>query len=315
MTASIDVDPTDERLLSGLVAAAAHTLSHAGIDSPRFDAEVLLAHALDVERSGLATLLVMGARADDAQVAAFEALVQRRASRVPLQHLTGRAPFRRIELSVGPGVFVPRPETELVAGYAIEWCRLHGLDAARVIDLCSGSGAIAASIAVELPQASVVAVERDDDAVLWLRRNIEELELRDRVEVLHADARHVSDHGLRPASFDVVVTNPPYVPDAAIIRDPEAAEHDPPAALWGGPDGLDVVRGLERQAAALLRPGGLLVIEHADVQGAALPALLAAAPDSAWVDVVDHPDLNERPRYTVAIRAGDEPGTSREVSS
>jgi release factor glutamine methyltransferase len=209
---------------------------------------------------------------------------------------------------VGPGVFVPRPETELVAGHVID--HLAGIDReSTVVDLCSGSGAIALSIASEVPQAQVHAVELDDDAVLWLRRNVDELALRPRVSVVHADATSVSE--VLPALVgrcDVVVSNPPYVPDDAVIRDPEVVAHDPARALWGGADGLDVVRGLERQAAALLAPGGLLVVEHADVQGESLPALLVSATDvdgtPTWVEVVDHVDLADRPRFTTAVRAG-----------
>jgi release factor glutamine methyltransferase len=227
----------------------------------------------------------------------------RRAHREPLQHIVGSTPFRRIDLAVGPGVFVPRPETELVAQSALD--ELHHLDAddTLVVDLCSGSGALALSIAVECPSVHVHAVELSDDAVLWLRRNVEELQLRDRVAVHHADAASAPEgfDGL----VDVLVCNPPYIPTGATIRDREAAEHDPPLALWGGQDGLDVVRSVIANAERLLRPGGLLLIEHADVQGETLPALLAARladGRQCWTEVADHRDLNDLPRFTSARR-------------
>lgn len=261
------------------------------------DAELLLAAVLDVPRAALLT------RDDvpDAALARFEALVDQRADRVPLQHLTGRAPFRYLELAVGPGVFVPRPETEQLAGWAIE--AVGGIAAPVVVDLGSGSGALALSIAHEVPAASVVAVERDPAALAWTRHNAAARKAAgDRpVEVVAGD---MTDPGLLPeldGTVDLVVSNPPYVPDGARVPR-EVADHDPPLALWGGPDGLDVVRGLLVTAARLLRPGGRLGIEHADAQGTALPALVRAS--GQWTEVADHPDLAGRPRFTTARRPG-----------
>lgn len=247
-----------------------------------------------------ARLLTLDAVPDDA-AARFAALVAERAARVPLQHLTGSAAFRFLELSVGPGVFVPRPETELIAGWVLD--RIAGSDRPRVVDLGSGSGAIALSVAHEHPGARVVAVERDAGAIEWTRHNaaVRAAAGDTPVEVLVGD---MTDDGLLPAldgAVDVVVSNPPYVPDGARLPR-EVADHDPPLALWGGPDGLDVVRGLLRTAARLLRPGGWLGIEHADVQGAALPALVRAA--GSWTDVADHRDLAGRPRFTTARLVG-----------
>ncbi|ADB76710.1 peptide chain release factor N(5)-glutamine methyltransferase [Geodermatophilus obscurus] len=280
-----------------LLADAARRLADAGVESPRVDAELLLAHVLGVSRAGLLTL---GEVPDDA-VARFEGLAGQRADRVPLQHLTGRAPFRSLELAVGPGVFVPRPETEQLVEWAL--ARLAGLAEPVVVDLGSGSGAIALSIAHEHPGARVTAVERDPGAIEWTRHNAASRAAAGDtpVDVLSGD---MTDPGLLrelDGTVDLVVSNPPYVPDGATVPR-EVADHDPPLALWGGPDGLDVVRGLLRTAARLLRPGGGLGIEHADQQGGALPALVRAS--GSWTGVEDHPDLAGRPRYTTAHRTG-----------
>ncbi len=268
------------------VAAATEILAAAGVASPRHDAEALAAHLLGVSRGDLV-------RHETLDRPAYDALVARRAAREPLQHLTGRAAFRHVEVAVGPGVFVPRPETELIAGTAIEAART--LDRPVVVDLYSGSGAIAISMAHEVPAAVVHAVESEDDAVAWLRRNASGTA----VVVHHADV-----DGCLPdmdGSMDVVVANPPYVPLGAAIRDPEVAAHDPASALWSGDDGLDALRVLERNAARLLRAGGLLVAEHADVQGVAAPAIFADP--ARWIDVAEHADLAGRPRYLTARRA------------
>ncbi|MCF6505966.1 peptide chain release factor N(5)-glutamine methyltransferase [Blastococcus sp. MG754426] len=280
-----------------LLGGAAARLAEAGVESPRVDAELLLAHALGVPR---ARLLVLD-EVDDAAATRFEALVAQRADRVPLQHLTGRAPFRYLELAVGPGVFVPRPETEQLVGWALE--RLAGIAEPVVVDLGSGSGAIALSLAHEHPGAQVTAVERDPGAIAWTRHNAGARAAAGDtpVDVLAGD---MTDPGLLrelDGRADLVVSNPPYVPDGARVPR-EVADHDPPLALWGGPDGLDVVRGLLVTAARLLRPGGWLGIEHADQQGESLPAVVRS--HGAFTDVDDHPDLAGRPRYTTARRSG-----------
>ncbi len=261
------------------------------------DAELLLAAALGVPRGRLLTL-------DDVApgpAARFSGWVDQRASRVPLQHLTGTAPFRHVELAVGPGVFVPRPETEQVAGWVLD--RIAGLAAPTVVDLGTGSGAIALAVANEHPGARVVAVERDPGAIEWTRHNAAARTAAGDtpVEVLGGDMTDPQLLRELDGAVDVVVSNPPYVPDDARLPR-EVAEHDPPLALWGGPDGLDVVRGLLVTAARLARPGGWLGIEHADQQGGALPALVRAS--GGWTGVADHPDLAGRPRYTTAQRAG-----------
>jgi release factor glutamine methyltransferase len=262
-------------------------LAAAGVPSPRHDAEALAAHVLGVGRGELM-------RHETLDVAAFDALVARRAAREPLQHLTGRAAFRHVEVEVGPGVFVPRPETEVTAGAAADLART--LDRPLVVDLYAGSGAIALAVADEVPDAEVHAVEAEDSAIAWLRRNV----AGTRVVAHHADvARCLLEF---TGTVDVVVANPPYVPLGAEVRDPEVALHDPAVALWSGPDGLDAMRVLERTAARLLRPGGYLFAEHADVQGLSAPALFADP--VRWEDVTDHADLAGRPRYLSARRAG-----------
>jgi release factor glutamine methyltransferase len=235
----------------------------------------------------------------DDDVTRYGALLDQRADRVPLQHLTGRAAFRHLELAVGPGVFVPRPETEQLTGWALE--RLTGLPEPLVVDLGTGSGAIALSVAHEQPAARLVAVERDPGAIEWTRANARaRAAAGDRpVEVLAGDMTDPELLRRLDGRVDVVVSNPPYVPDGARVPR-EVADHDPPLALWGGPDGLDVVRGLLRTAARLLRPGGWLGIEHADQQGSALPALVRS--HGGFTAVEDHPDLAGRPRFTTAQR-------------
>jgi release factor glutamine methyltransferase len=250
---------------------------------------------LGLSRTGLLTL----GEVPDEATARFGALVAQRVDRVPLQHLTGRAPFRHLELAVGPGVFVPRPETEQLVEWAL--AQLAGVAEPVVVDLGSGSGAIALSIAHEHPGALVTAVERDPGAIEWTRHNAATRAAAGDtpVEVLSGD---MTDPGLLrelDGTVDLVVSNPPYVPNGATVPR-EVADHDPPLALWGGPDGLDVIRGLLWTAARLLRPGGGLGIEHADQQGGALPALVRAT--GGWSDVEDHPDLAGRPRFTTAQR-------------
>ncbi|WP_255418024.1 peptide chain release factor N(5)-glutamine methyltransferase [Geodermatophilus sp. TF02-6] len=280
-----------------MLTDAVHRLADAGVQSPRVDAELLLACALDIPRTRLLTLDDVP---DDA-AARFADLLDQRAARVPLQHLTGRAPFRHLELVVGPGVFVPRPETEQLVEWAL--AGLSGTPEPVVVDLGAGSGAIALSIAHEHPGARVTAVERDPVAVEWTRANAaDRAAAGDRpVEVLAGDMTDPQLLSELDGTVDLVVSNPPYVPDGARVPR-EVADHDPPLALWGGPDGLDVVRGLLRTAARLLRPGGRLGVEHADQQGSALPALVRSS--GGFTDVADHPDLAGRPRFTTARRTG-----------
>lgn len=291
-----------DRVVGEAVRSAAGRLAVAGVGSPRVDAELLAAHVTGRTRSALTAAVLTGAVLSPGQVADLEVLVRRRAAREPLQHLTGTVGFRGVDLAVGPGVFVPRPETELLAGWAVEVARAvstaTGGDV-TVVDLCTGSGAIAAAVADEVPGARVLAVELDPPAHAWALRNL----AGTGVELLLGDATTLDrDRPDLVGRVDVVVANPPYIPlDAWESVAPEVRDHDPAMALWGGEDGLDVVRGVAACAGRLLRAGGHLGVEHADAQGGAVPALLAAA--GAWVGIRDHEDLAGRSRWTAARRA------------
>ncbi|MEQ4204370.1 peptide chain release factor N(5)-glutamine methyltransferase [Actinopolymorpha sp. B9G3] len=284
-------------LVRGLLDQAAEQLAATGVASPRFDAEELLAHVLGVPRSRLGLCTDMPPAAQDR----YAHLVARRAAREPLQHLTGKAPFRHLELDVGPGVFVPRPETEVVAGWAIDALQATkrtGPPGATLtaVDLCTGSGAIAASIAGEVTGVRVFAVELDDAAHAWAARNL----AGTRVTLVHGDA--ASAFRELDGTADLVVANPPYIPlEAYDGVEQEVRDHDPALALWSGDDGLDAIRMVERSARRLLRPGsGLVVVEHADVQGESAPAIFAAT--GHWSRVRDHTDLADRPRFVTAQR-------------
>jgi release factor glutamine methyltransferase len=270
-----------------LLADARARLHDAGVASPEHDAAELLAHVLGTTRSRLP--LVDAVPADRA--AAYDALVARRASREPLQHLTGLTHFRHVELEVGPGVFVPRPETELLAGWAIEQALL--VESPVVVDLCTGSGAVAKAIADEVPGARVHAVELDEPAHAWAERNL----AGTGVDLRRGDMADA--FGDLAGTVDVVVCNPPYIPlDAWESVAAEARDHDPHLALFSGDDGLDAMRVLERRAALLLRPGGVVGAEHADLQGESAPAVFTAA--GRWTEVRDHEDLAGRARFLTA---------------
>jgi release factor glutamine methyltransferase len=270
-----------------VLMAAGERLRRAGVPSPEHDAETLLAYVLGTTRSGLVAVEDIGASA----LEEYDALVARRAAREPLQHLTGTVGFRHVELAVGPGVFVPRPETELLAGWAIE--QATSLTAPVLVDLCTGSGAIARAIADEVPTAVVHAVELDERAHRWAARNLAGTS----VDLRLGDMATAFDDLL--GNVDVVTCNPPYVPlDAWESVAPEARDHDPHLALFSGADGLEAIRVLERRAAELLRPGGVVGFEHADVQGESAPAVFTGT--GRWVDVRDHVDLVGRARFTTA---------------
>ena len=274
------------RPLQAALADATSRLEAAGVPSARHDAEVLAAHSLGVERSDLW-------RHDDVG-AGFPAYVDRRAAREPLQHITGVAWFRHLTLQVGPGVFVPRPETEVVVDAVL--AALRGVERPRVVDLCTGSGAIALAVATELPGSVVHAVELEPAAHAWAARNCAGSTVDLRLGDMAAAFPELD------GTVDLVVSNPPYIPVGAVIRDPEVATHDPAVALWSGDDGLDAMRVVERVAARLLRPGGRVVAEHADLQGAGAPAVFAAT--GAWKRVADHQDLAGRDRFVTADRIG-----------
>lgn len=230
---------------------------------------------------------------DAADIRAF---IARRATREPLQHIVGSAPFRSLMLDVGPGVFVPRPETEQMAQVAIDALQAVPAPKPVAVDLGTGSGAIALALATEVTRAEVWAVENSPDALAWTRRNFEKV---------GAANAHLVEADLRVAlpeldgTVDVVASNPPYVPDGAIPRDAEVRLFDPPAALYGGEDGLDVVREVSRTAWRLLHDGGTVVIEHGELQGEPIRSLLAA---DGWRAPATHRDWTGRDRTTTALK-------------
>lgn len=283
------------------VAQTARELAAAGVSTPRVDAELLVAHVLGLPRSRL----VLAGELTGAQWAQLRLLARARATRVPLQYLTGWAGFGRIELAVGPGAFVPRPETELVLAWAVR----AAPRATVVVDLCSGTGALALSLAYELPHAQVYAVESSPPTLSWLWRNAaQRAAAGDRpVEVVVGDATAPAVLAGRDGGVDLVVCNPPYVPAGTPVP-PEVSDHDPPEAVFAGADGLAVIRGIIPRAAALLRPGGRLAIEHDDTHAAAVPGLLWA--DGRFTEVADHADLAGRPRFATATRSGEGAGAA-----
>jgi release factor glutamine methyltransferase len=282
-----------------LLQEAASQLREVGVSSAEQEARQLLAYAAGVE---LARLPLVDA-VEDAQAAYFQTLINKRARRVPLQHLTGRAHFRYLELEVGPGVFVPRPESEVMTGWAIEQLRPMVYAVARgesrhlpiVVELGTGSGAIAKSIATELTGTRVHAVELSEEAAAYAARNLADTT----VEL------HVQDMiGALPelnGSVDLVIANPPYIPlDAFESVVPEVRDHDPPIALFSGDDGLYVIKIVVGEAARLLRPAGLLCVEHADVQGESVQQVVVQ--HGAFAAVRDHLDLTGRPRFVTGVR-------------
>ncbi|MET0304129.1 MAG: peptide chain release factor N(5)-glutamine methyltransferase [Microbacteriaceae bacterium] len=295
MTAVISpVDAT--RTVGGIRAYGVRVLSAAHVPTPEVDAELLIAHVLGVSRGQVQAKALTDAPLDTEQAFAVIEAVERRAAREPLQHITGRAPFRRLELAVGPGVFVPRPETESVAQVAIDALAAVASPEPVAVDLGTGSGAIAISLAVEVPHARVVAVENSTAAFIWAKQNAAESGA-DNLRMVFADLAEALPE--LDGAVDVVVSNPPYIPVDAIPRDPEVRLFDPAAALYGGEDGLDVVRDVSRRALALLRSGGTLVLEHGELQGESIRDLLAA---DGWRAPATHRDLLGRDRTTVALR-------------
>ncbi len=278
--------------LADAVREATAVLAAAGVPSPKVDAELLAGHLLGVG-PGRVRAMVLG---DTPAPAGYAELVAERARRIPLQHITGVAHFRYLELAVGPGVFIPRPETESVVQLVIDWLK----DAApsahpRVVDLGTGSGAIAGSIAHEVPGAEVHAVEFSEFAHAWAAKNLLPLGVR----LVRGDLRDaLPEHN---GTFDVVVSNPPYIPAEAVPNEPEVALHDPPEALYGGgADGMELPAAAAASAARLLVPGGYFVMEHAEVQARWIAAMLERS--GLWTGVTTHLDLNGRERATSAVR-------------
>ena len=279
-----------------LVSDLADRFGRAGIESALADAELVVGHVTGWTRGEVATKAFMGAELDADVVARIELLAIRREAREPLQHITGQAPFRHLVLEVGPGVLVPRPETELVAESAIEALRQVPTATPRAVDLGTGTGALALALATEVPNAEVYAIELFPLAATWAERNIARYG-DGRVTLVRGDAATALPE--LDGTVDVVVANPPYIPDADKPVDAEVLGYDPESALFGGPDGLRDVRVFIARAARLLRKGGTLVVEHADGQGAAVRAIAAVA---GFGMTTTHTDLLHRERALTAVR-------------
>lgn len=289
--------PSSADDLHDALKIASRVLTEAGVPSPSVDAQLLAGHLMGCSKGEVLARALAGARTPEG----YFDLVEQRAQRTPLQHLTGTAAFRQLELSVGPGVFIPRPETECLVQTVVDWLgSAHEAPTLRhpvVIDLATGSGAIAAAIASENPSTLVYAVELSALAHAWAQRNLAGLA---NVELVHGDARTAFDE--LEAQADVVVSNPPYVPEGAVPRDPEVRDHDPELALYGGGgDGLQLPVAFALRARFLLKPGGLLAMEHGEEQGAALRAILRTL---GFSDPVTTKDFTHRDRVTSAMWNG-----------
>lgn len=281
--------------IASLLRAVAQQLADAGVPDPLVDAELLIGHVLGRTRGEVQAGAVRGDALDSVQLEELRSLVERRAAREPLQHLTGLAAFRHLELAVGPGVFVPRPETETVVQFAIDALTASAEHSPIAVDLGTGSGAIAMAMATEVPHSRVFAVELSAHAHAWASKNTASA---DNLTLVHGDLATAFDE-LR-GNVAVVISNPPYVPDDAIPRDPEVRLHDPAQALYGGADGLDIVRVISLRAQELLRPGGLLVLEHGEAQG---PDIRSILDRDGWRAPATHQDLTRRDRATTALRS------------
>lgn len=282
--------------LAEVLELATAVLTSARVPAAAVDAELLTGHVLGLGRGALRAKAIAGLGVGQTDAAAIAALVERRAAREPLQHITGRAPFRRLDLAVGPGAFVPRPETELVAQFAIDALAATAGPGSIGVDLGTGSGAIALAMATEVPHAVVYGVEISPRAFVWARQNFREVGAPN-ARVVFADLSDALPE--LDGTVDVVVSNPPYIPVGAIPRDPEVRLFDPEIALYGGIDGLDIVRQVSSTALRLLRRGGTLVIEHGETQAASIGALLA---EDGWTALAHHRDLTGRDRATTALR-------------
>jgi len=294
--------PTVQTALTGAVSQ----LTLAGVPDPRVDAELLIGHVLGFNRGQVQSKAITDATITEHDDALIAELVSRRAAREPLQHITGRAPFRQLNLAVGPGVFVPRPETEQVVQFAIDALRAAAVAVAEPVerqpsgpigvDLGTGSGAIALAMATEVPHARVYGVEVSPLAFVWTKQNFRESGATNATPVFIDLAVALPELN---GTVSVVISNPPYIPRAAIPRDPEVRLFDPEIALYGGDDGLDVVHQVSATGLRLLHSGGTLVMEHGELQAAEIAALLRA---DGWLAVASHPDLLGRDRATTALR-------------
>jgi release factor glutamine methyltransferase len=276
------------------IDSATTVLADAGINSARYDAEELAAHLTGTERGRLALI----DSPDDAFFDRYHAAITARSRRVPLQHITGTAVFGPLTLFVGPGVFIPRPETEVMLEWATAQCLPGALARPLIVDVCTGSGALALAVAQRWPEARVLGIDNSDPALEYARRN----SLGTNVELVRADA---TDPGLLTeidGQVDLVVTNPPYLPDTVEIE-PEVAEHDPPQAVFGGPDGMRVIAAVVRLAGRWLRPGGFFAVEHDDTTSLLTSEFISST--GLFDDIVARTDLTGRSRFVTARRKTD----------
>lgn len=281
-------------LLREVVAHAVEKLAGAGIENSQVDVELLVGHVLELSRGQVQSAIIADSTIDEEKLKTLNDLFGRRFAREPLQHLTGVAYFRQLELNVGRGVFIPRPETESVVQLAIDFLNDCEISEPIAVDLGTGSGAIALSMHTEVAKAKVYAIEKSPEAFPFTEANFAKYPGAELVLGDLADAFNVLN-----GSVTVVVSNPPYIPLAMVPIDPEVHLFDPSLALYGGVDGLDVIRQVSATAKRLLRQGGLLVIEHADSQSAQVCELLLA---DGWLQVTAHQDLTGRDRSVSAIR-------------
>ena len=291
----IETSPTTHSL-SALLTRATEVLAAARVPSPEADAELLVGHVLGLSRGQVLAKAATGTALSAPNAVEILELVERRAAREPLQHITGVAAFRHLELAVGPGVFVPRPETEIVAQYAIDSLAASASPAPIAVDLGTGSGAIALALATEVQHSRVFGVENSALAFVWTRQNFRRYG-RDNARAVFADLADALPE--LDGTVSVVISNPPYIPAGAIPRDPEVRLFDPEHALYGGHDGLDVVRAVSATARRLLHAGGTLVLEHGELQAGAIAALLE---HNGWTAIASHRDLLGRDRATTALR-------------
>ena len=282
-------------------------LKNANVSSPRYDAESLVAFVLNTSRNRVGLI----SEISDEQYREIEKLVEKRVRRIPLQHLIGEQGFRHLVLSVGPGVFIPRPETEILVESVIRYIKDKNQERVLVVDYCSGSGAIALSIAKECANVEVFAIEKSVEAFKYLEANYlkykEEINSHNsKVHLINADINdELNELNTLIGQIDVVVSNPPYIPENMVPKEIEVKDHDPALALYGGKDGLEIVRIVIDKSQKLLKKGGLVAIEHSDLQGnpeqeLSVPYLLKTS--NSFEKIEDRKDLNALPRYCVGYK-------------
>lgn len=288
-----------------VIRDAAVQLREAGIETPEHDAKLLLAEAAGVELRDVDKALLMGEELGTAeQLARFQSMLARRVKREPLQYITGHAPFRYLDLKVGPGVFIPRPETETVVQAGLDWLTEHGMIHPRVVDLCAGSGAIGLSVVSEVPGSQVWAVELSPNTAEWTNKNLAETAKRypsiaSNYQLEIADATSLATLAQLDGTIDIVITNPPYVPESDVPEQPEVRDWEPELALYGGSmDGTLIPERIIERAYRLLKPGGALVMEHDVTQGDRLVAYAKAA---GFTTASTGRDWTGRDRYLFAV--------------